>query len=225
LIVAQGFSEEVVATLKLNTDRGVFNIIPVRLQPDLEGLNILNDIAAATGGDVVSALKGDLLMFKTFDSLPVVDSVSINIETTSIQNNKTRGNVGAQIKMLLEKRTQANVIEDISTLLDKRITSLLSHAVVLKLPNMAETTEQNTRVKIDICLRTVKTLVGYGTIDFNKLVDFYKDDRWYGEVLRETRSYLKEFKLPTLTVGASLYFSGQNMLAIMSSAGLVEVDQ
>jgi hypothetical protein len=58
LLIAHGFSEEVISTIKVNVDYNKFNIMPVRLTTDLESLNVINDIAVVSGGDVVSTLKG-----------------------------------------------------------------------------------------------------------------------------------------------------------------------
>jgi len=223
-IIAQGFSEEVVATLKANQDRGIFNIIPIRLQPDLEGLNILNDIASVVGGDVLSSLKGEQLTFVQYESIPSVDRLRVAKETTTFNNNKTRNKVGLQIKHILEKRSQPSNVEDITDLYDKRLKSLLAHSVVLRLPNMSSTSLQSTRVIIDICLRTIKTVISYGIVDFSQITERFKDDDLLGEALVKTNQQIGKKTLPTLTVLAGVYCAGQAMLTILSSAGFVEIE-
>ena len=49
MIVAQGFSEEVVATVWNNNNRGIFDVMLARLPQSLESLNVLNDISAVSG--------------------------------------------------------------------------------------------------------------------------------------------------------------------------------
>ncbi|NBP58486.1 hypothetical protein EBU71_18515, partial [bacterium] len=45
MILAQGFSEEIVATLKANEERGNFDCIAIRVMPDLDSINVISDIA------------------------------------------------------------------------------------------------------------------------------------------------------------------------------------
>ena len=59
--------------------------------------------ASVVGSDVLSSLKGELVTFANYDSMPTVDKVLITQDTTTIQHSKTRGRVALQIKMLLEK--------------------------------------------------------------------------------------------------------------------------
>lgn len=226
MIIAQGFSEEVVATLKLNTDKGSFNIIPMRLQPDLAGLNLLNDLSAVVGSDVLSALKGEQITFKSYDSIPTVERVHVNQDNTIIQNSSTRGSVALQIKMLVDKKNQPNVVEDVGTLLDKRITSLLSHAVVFGLPGMTQVQEQDVRVKIDVCLRTVRSILRHGTVDFREVVARSSKGSLLLEPLDSTLQLLPEENvvMPTMTVCAGTWFACQTVMMVMSAAGVVEID-
>lgn len=224
VIIAQGFAEEVIATLKINNDKGVFNIIPLKLQPDLAGLNILNDIASVVGSDVLSTLKGELITFADYSLIPSVDHVLILNDVLTIQNQNTRARVALQIKMLLEKRNAPQTVQDVCDLYDKRITSLLSHAVIIKLPSMSELANQNVRVKIDTALRMVKTVASNGVVDFEKIVKMYEKDEIFGEALVATLKTLEEHKImPTLSACAGFYFAGQTMLTLMSTAGLVEI--
>lgn len=99
IIVAQGFSEEVVSTIVTNNNAKRFNVLLVRLEQELENINVLNDIAIVSGGDIVSVLKGDMLIYVDYDFLPVVDNVKCNDKELIITNSSTRGAVAGQIKI------------------------------------------------------------------------------------------------------------------------------
>ena len=229
IIVAQGFEEEVVATLKANQDRGIFNVIPLRMQPDLDGLNVMNDLASVAGTDIVSSLKGEILTFKSYEDIPTVDNIRVTPSTLTIQNTATRGQVGAQVRLLFDKRSQSHVVEDISNLYDKRIQSLLAHSVTIRLPNMAKSANDSARVKIDIALRTNKSLMSYGTVDFEKVVEAYEGGGVIGvaikEALQATIKQLNpnELVIPALTAYAGVHFAGVTMLSMITSSGLIEI--
>lgn len=127
--------------------------------------------------------------------------------------------------MLLEKRNGTQTVQDVCDLLDKRITSLLAHAVIIRLPIMSAIANQDVRVKIDTALRMVKTVVANGMVDFEEVVNRNKEDEIFGEALTSTHKMLsaENKTMPTLSACAGFYFAGQTMLAIMSTAGLVEI--
>lgn len=199
LIVTQGYSEEVLATVKLNNDRGVFDIMLLKALPDLEGLNVLNDIACVVGTDVVSSLKGELLVFKTYDSIPTVENVvSLQQKTLTIGvGDRTRGAVANQIKSLFEKRSQQSV-DSVLKLADNRIQSLLAQTVEIQLPNLSPGRLETIRTKLDISLRTVRTVLSHGTT---------KDG------------------VPVLTAYASVWLTGKTLIPVLKSEGCVVVGE
>jgi chaperonin GroEL len=228
LIIAQGFEEEVVATLKANQDRKIFNIIPVRIQPDLEGLNVLNDLACVVGSDVVSSLKGEQIVFVKYDSIPSVESVSYSGNRFVFYNSSTRHLVCLQIKSLLEKLNQASVIEDISTLFNKRIQSLLAHSVEIRLPDMNATENDSVRIKIDVALRTVKSLLSHGIINFDEALRNYNPETQIGEkmkiALENTIKRLGKTETAALAAYSGIHFAGSLAAMLSSSAGMVKIE-
>jgi len=225
LLIAQGFSEEVVSTIKVNVDYGNFNIMPLRIQPDLDSLNVINDIAVVAGGDIISTLKGQMVCFADFDSLPIVEQVRLNSKELCIENAKTRGAVSQQLRMLLEKRQANQEVVDISDLLDKRIQGLIAASVVFRLPNMAPSLRDNTKVKIDITLRTVKTLLGYGKVNFSSLKSTANDNeltKCFNKALAAVQQEIKEF--PALSAYSGIHHVGKTILSMMTTSGLVEID-
>lgn len=226
LLVAHGFSEEVVATIKANVDYGKFNIMPVRLTSDLESLNVLNDIAVVCGADVVSTLKGQMVVFTEFDSLPIVERIRLTSQELTIENAKTRRAVSNHLRMLLEKRQNQSDISDISDLIDRRIQGLISAAVTLRLPNMPASKRDNTKVKIDVALRSTKTLLNLGKIN---LQDVKSSPAPHGSLQGAFWKALKEVQgeigtLPTLSAYTGIYFVGKTILSMMTTGGLVALE-
>lgn len=224
LLIAHGFSEEVISTIKVNVDYKKFNIMPVRLAPDLDSLNVINDIAVVSGGDVVSTLKGQMVCFTEFDSLPMVERVRLTSRELCIENPKTRRAVSDHLRMLLEKRQSNQSVTDLSDLVDKRIQGLIAASVVLRLPNMTAAKRDSTKIKIDIALRTAKTLLSYGTIKFDQVRLDSSSEPLSKPFIKALTKVQEEIKsLPTLSAYAGVWFVGKTVLSLMTSNGLVEI--
>ena len=162
VFIAQGFSEEVIATLHANNTRGNFDIIPIRLEQSLEALNMLNDIAVVSGCDVLSTLKGELLTYVEYDTLPVVDKVSLTEKVITIHNNNTRGNVIAHLNYLNARRkdqAEGASVSDLADLTTKRIQNLLAHIVKISIPKGSA---NRFKGPIDNAIRACRTAYTYG---------------------------------------------------------------
>lgn len=167
IVVAQMFSEEVIATLKCNLDNGKLNILPLILPQEIENINVLNDIGIVCGTDVVSCLKGEMISFVKYDDLKVVDEAVYNKTTQklTINNKTTRGSVSLQIQSLLEKKQEGSRISDIETIYDRRIQNLLSRVVTIWLPKkLSEVENKKARILADLCLRNIKSAVSCGVV-------------------------------------------------------------
>lgn len=232
LLLAHGFSEEVISTIKVNVDHGKFNIMPVRLTTELDSLNVLNDIAVVCGAEVISTLKGDLVYLKSFDSLPTVEKVKLTPRELNVENAKTRRGVSNQIRMLLEKRRDQQSVSDLSDLTDKRIQGLIAASVALRLPNMAPSKRESTKVRIDVALRHAKTLLTHGVVDYSDMLSFgytkeetfakELDDELEAAFYRTLLSFEEEFgTLPALSLWASIYLAGKAVISLMTTGGLV----
>lgn len=225
LLIASGFSEEVISTIKMNVDYKKFDIMPVRLTTELDSLNVINDIAVTCGSDVISTLKGQMICFTEFDSLPVVEKIRLTSKELCVENAKTRRAVSEHLRMLLEKRRSNETITDISDLIDKRIQGLISASVVLRLPNMTATKRDNTKVKIDICLRNVKTLLNHGSTNFKKITLPPETNNPLSNAFWAAFKAVSEEvqELPTLSSYAGVYFVGKTILSLVTTNGLVEI--
>jgi hypothetical protein len=223
MILAQGFSEEIVATLKANEERGNFDCIAIRVMPDLDSINVISDIAKCCNTMPITSLKGDRLCFVNYDEIPIVDKIRCNRAEIIIENKSSGPAVAGQLRYLVEKR-QNEPVDDIVNLLDKRLRSLVANSVVIHLPNMPANNLDDVRVKLDNGLRAVKSVLNGGVINLDLLLS--RMEKGDGDVYRAIYDGLIRIKeenkeLPTLSLLATLYIVGKTMLLLLSSNGMV----
>lgn len=224
VLISRGFSEEVIATLKANNDYGNFNILPVRLGADLESINIASDIAVVCGADVVSSLKGDMIYLIDYDTLPTVEFIRATATELTIENGKTRSAISQHIKLLLEKRSTLHTVEDIEVLIDERIKSLMSNATVIRFPNLTENEKEEIRVKIDLCLRAVKSLITHGFVITQNTIKEFKPETLMDEVfLKSISSAIVDTQwCPSLSLLIGPKLVGPTLLSVLTSKGIIE---
>jgi hypothetical protein len=228
-IFARGFSEEVIATLKLNYDKKVFDVIPVKINSDLESLNMLNDIGAVTNSSVVSALTGDLLSLIKWDELKNVKKIRCSLGNVTIEEDKNIGVVNQQVVSLLEKRMNNINIDDIVSLIDKRIKALTNSAVTIYLPNVSNIENNTIRAKLDTTLRLCKTVVNNGIINYDEFVKSLEKPSNTTELiiynsLIEMSSLLTTKQIPSLSLYLSLKILGGICFSIISSNGMINLE-
>lgn len=226
VIVSQGFSEEVVSTLYVNYQKKNLNIIPLRVKPDLNNINMINDISVVCGCEPISSLKGQLLTFVKWDDLPIISKLIVTGAKTTIVNNKTRASVSNQVRMLMEKRHDRHVIEDIQDLIDERIKNLTANSVIINLPNLSSIKLDEQRVKLDNAFRQVKTILNYGFIKTNDLNNVLTQPKNTLEriLFNTIKDILIKEKYPLLSVFLSTVITGKTILMLLSAAGRIELD-
>lgn len=228
IIVAREFSEEVVATLKANADREILDIVPIRINSDLESINILNDIASVCGTDIVSTLKGEMLCFKQWHDLPSVDRIRLMSEQMTIEESKTRMQVAVQVQQLVNKRQDSHVA-DMVDLFDERIKCLTGDPVCLRLPNMNPVENQAARVKIDVSLRAAKAVLNHNMVKLSDVILRMKGRAYPpGSIedcvlraLETTAASTNNQKVSCLSAYLATYVAGKQALLLVSSAGAI----
>lgn len=231
-IIAHGFSEEVVATLKANQERDMLDIQPVRIPPDIGSLNVANDIAVVCGGTPISAMKGDVITFVKYDELPVVDQVRLTDHLCVIENSKSRSAVSDQIRFILEKRQSHFLHEEVQELFDKRMRSLVSNAVNILLPEAPANKLDEQRIKIDLSLRMAKTVLDHGIVNFSGVIENLLEskpeempevERCFREALRQTAQQISTKKnTSTLSALMGCDLAARNVLMFLTASGMVE---
>lgn len=228
VVVARGFSEEVLATLKANYDRELLKIVPVLLESDLESLNLLSDLSCVCGSNVVSAMKGDLLSLIKPEELSSVEKIRLLSNKIIVENTTTTPQVFLHIETLLKKRYDNQMVEDIVSLFDKRIKSLSQNTTTIRLPNLTTLEEQTKKAKIDVTLRDIKSIINHGIVNCSTLAEAKKsvfENSGLPKIFLD--SLLKTFKafgnkdLPSLSAFVGVYVFAKTAETILSSTGLV----
>lgn len=225
IIVARGFSEEIIATLKTNYDRELLKIIPILLESDLESLNTLNDLACVCKSDIVSAMKGDLLSLVKPESLVSVDKVRCVYNKIIIENSNTLPAVASHLEYLLKKRYDNQLVEDVVNLYDKRIKTLSQNTTVIRLPNTTILEQQTNKAKIDTILRDIKSIINNGIVSKASLAQMPKPENrmqfLFLQSVEETFSYLKKKDISSLSAYVGIYVFAKVAETILSTNGMV----
>jgi len=231
VIVAHGFSEEVVSTLFLNQQKNLIDVIPLRIKQDVNNLNVVNDIGIACGMDPISSLKGQMLTFVKFEDLPIISRIRVTEPITTIENPKAFKAVENQINALLIKRQENSLVEDLQDIIDGRIKSLIPNSVLLYLPEMDSFKNDAYRARLDNSFRMCKTLINYGIAE-HKALDINPENEFEKivlDVLKETflqgsTHFPIANHFPMLSLFLGIMVSGKSMLLLLSSGGHVEIE-
>lgn len=221
LLIAQGFDEEVVATLYSNLAAGRLDVVPVKLEQSLETLNFLVDIAAACNGDILSTLKGESLVFADYDLLPTVDKVSITSNVLTVHNNSSRARVCAHLNYLEGKRQEQNEkhdVSDVSSLTVKRIQNLQAHVVKVGIP---KSESNKLKPKLDNAIRAVRAALTYGFYN-PKAVNISQLNSTWCSVHEQLVADIKPGELiPTASLYLAMLFASKLAGSYFTAAGAV----
>jgi hypothetical protein len=165
LIVARGFSDDVLNTFSVNRKRGTLNVYDAKVIYDLESVNVLVDIAITSGCDVVSSLKGELISSIKPHTLTHTKEIILSNTKLIIKNSKSKSATNNQINELRKKRSIVN--DDVQKIIDKRIRSLIPSHVVIRLKDDIEYVKKSQSV--DYALRLFKNMNDYGIYENEKM--------------------------------------------------------
>jgi chaperonin GroEL (HSP60 family) len=225
-IIAQGFSEEVVATLKANQEKGNFDAIPIRIMPDVNSLNMINDMSCVCNTQHITHLKGQMLAFVKYEELPTIEYVKCYKDTLVLENSSSAAFVNDQIRYLLEKRAAESAIEDIQNIIDLRLRSLAGNSVVISLPDMAAANTDSIRIKADNALRASKALLNYGICNVSQITAKNANsmlENVFCNVFNKTIAHV-DHELPVLSVAIATLLSYKGCLLLLSSRGAIVND-
>ena len=165
LIIAEDVEGEALATIILNQLRGTFNCVCVKA-PGFgdRRKEMLQDIAALTGGQVVSSDLGMELKDATVDMLGQAHQVKITKENTTIVDGAgKKADIQARIAQI---RTQ---IENTSSDYDKeklqeRLAKLSGGVAVIKVGAATETEMKEKKLRIEDALNATRAAVEEGIV-------------------------------------------------------------
>lgn len=159
ILFVRGLSDEVRHTLKINYDRGSLQIIPVVVQYDLDGANLLNDIATTNCSDVVSSFKGQLINNIDITNFSRVDSIDITSTGVLIENKAAENTINSHVRFLQEKIIKSeNQYE--KEALTKRIQNLGMNRITIRLCEEKDKLQKS--LEIDRALRAIKNSSSHG---------------------------------------------------------------
>lgn len=164
ILFVRGLSNDVLNTLKINYDRGSLQVIPAIVKYDLDGVNLLNDIAITNFSDVVSSNKGQLISSINIDDYNRVDSVDVTSSGVLIENHRATKIIDLHTKKLQEKIINSNNQYE-KDLVTKRIQNLGMNRVTIRLHENQN--NKNKLFEIDRALRAVKASREYGICELN----------------------------------------------------------
>ena len=165
LIIAEDIEEEAQATLILYVIRGSLRVCAVK-SPGFgdEQKEMLEDIAALTGGKVVSEDKGMKLENVTEDMLGTARKVAVDGEkTTIIEGRGSKASIDAR-KHLIEKQVSLADSDYKKSDLKKRLAKLGGGVAVIKVGAATETEMKEKKMRIDDALNATKAAVEEGVV-------------------------------------------------------------
>lgn len=160
MLLARGFSDEVLATIAVNNRRGTLRVAPVVATFDLESANTLRDVAAVAGGDVVSALTGQLISAVDYDALPTVAEVKCSVGGVVVVDPGATRRVEAHVASL-----RAGATELTAGFVADRVRALTSRTVFVRVPRGRD----GLLADVDASLRRVRAAVVGGVLDVARL--------------------------------------------------------
>lgn len=165
LIVAEDIDGEALAAMIVNKMRGILKCAAVKA-PDFgeRRTMILEDMAALTGGTVISKQKGMKLDKVTFDMLGSARGVTINKEDTTIVDGA--GSEEALISRLDEIKSQIDKAESnyAREQLQQRLGKLAGGVAVINVGGHTETEMKERKDRVDDAVHAVKAAIEEGIL-------------------------------------------------------------
>ena len=158
VMFARGYSEEVVATAGVNTQRKTAVIVPIVVPFDEVGVNALADLASCFNSDVISSDKGQLISSIRLDECKTASRISTTSLSTEIEYEQN--NVDDVVRKLLIK--MGNCDQNQSFLIKSRIDALGSGSVTINVGNDKKSLRGIQRDRIDFSLKYARSCMSSG---------------------------------------------------------------
>ena len=222
VFLCRGYGDEVLSTIHVNRVRNTLNIMPLLVPSTLDGINILNDMAAVCGCDIVSSLKGQFISTVQYNDLCIVDSIVCNENSVIITNTGTENTIFQHINELIQKKNQQTGI-NIRQLYDERIKALASTYVTISIPDSSKTSLDETFEKLEFGIRMLRSVISRGSIDIDDIVENLNEQNLDMHIVNALKT-LHNKNMPTNVLLAVLEFGVTNALLMAHSAGALIYD-
>ena len=165
LIIAEDVDGEALATLVVNSIRGILKVVAVKAPGFGDRRKaMLEDIAVLTGGVVISEEKGLKLEGATMDMLGTAEKVTVDKDTTTIVNgagdkDAIQARIG-QIKTQIENTTSDYDKEK----LQERLAKMAGGVAVLYVGAPSEVEMKEKKDRVDDALHATRAAIEEGTV-------------------------------------------------------------
>lgn len=165
VIIAEDFSDEVLATLVLNKVRGVANILAVKA-PGVSNRRSdrMEDMAIFTGASLISKSKGSSLVEATVDVLGSVDKVISTRDDTILMGGRgKKSSIKERVKHI-SKRIDNSPTEFDREKLKERLGALSNGIAVLNVGAASETELRERKLRVEDAVNATKAAVEEGIV-------------------------------------------------------------
>jgi len=165
LIISEDIDGEALAAMIVNKMRSILKCCAVKA-PDFgeRRTHILEDIAALTGGTVISKIKGHRLDKITFDDLGTARGVTVEKDkTTIVDGNGTEETITArleEIKDQIERAESPYAIEQ----LQNRLAKMAGGVAVINVGGFTETEMKEKKDRVDDALHATRAALDEGIV-------------------------------------------------------------
>jgi hypothetical protein len=195
ILCARGMHAEVLHTLKVNFDRKTVVCIPFIIPFDVDGANLLVDLAVVSNSDVISFLKGQLISSISLKDYVAIDSVIIENDKICIKNQKSHETVDRHVVSLQRKILSAENDASVEAL-TKRIKRLGNNQVNIVIP--ADIDHKKVSFFYDRCIRAFKAASQFGVVRVNGKIYPYPS-------VKAAEFYEIQFKKLISEIGCIIY--------------------
>ena len=157
VIFARGFHDDVLTTAEVNRKRSTMFVYPISMPFDLDGINSIVDISVIAGVNPTSSNLGQLISSASLSDSSTIDEISINKNSVSIRNKKTKHQVRIHLKNLMKKLDSSPGAEEVY---EARMKKLADNKCIIRIPDSNSFIADSQSV--DYCLRAIKSLLDFG---------------------------------------------------------------
>jgi len=132
VIFCKGMRLEVKNAIIQNLMRGTINVLPISLESNELNINLLADIAACHGSDVVSHLKGETISMAVRRQLAKGKKISVNQQGFTITPTVDKVLIDSHLRYLSNRKKESK-LEVNTNFLDQRLKMMSCDKIVIRL--------------------------------------------------------------------------------------------
>jgi hypothetical protein len=177
VIFCLGYSEEVISTILLNNDRRTFDIMICCPNTEVEASNDLSDICLVTGVPMHGYQTGNLSTSINIEEEFEIktDEIEFTLESVKIKNPKRQFHAQSKCQELIKKIKGVSHENSYEDYIKKRISNLSLSQVEIRLPVVTSQEKVNMTSMLDSAIRISKSIVSYGVLDADKVIQKFPD--------------------------------------------------